>query len=157
MKISLKNYIAEIIISMPLFFELSELEKKEPLKPFTEVLEVVQVVPPINELKPKEIPSKTFEATFYTAFCPTGCIGITKSGYDVSNTIYYEGMRIIAAPKEIPLYTVFNVTLEDGEQFKAIVLDRGGDIKGNRIDILVKNREYAYKKGRQIAKLEEIK
>ena len=105
----------------------------------------------------EEVTIKEYEATFYTAFCPTGCIGITKSGYDVSNTIYYEGMRIIAAPKEIPLYTIFEVELEDGEQFNAIVLDRGGDIKGNRIDILVQDRNYAYQKGRQIAYMKEVK
>src|SRR5690606_1324618 len=45
-----------------------------------------------------------FEATFYTAFCPTGCTGITATGIDVRNTIYYEGKRIIAVdPKVIPL------------------------------------------------------
>lgn len=72
-------------------------------------------------------------------------------------------MRIIAAPKEIPLYTIFEVTLEDGEQFTAIVLDRGGDIKSHngskldRIDILVHDRSYAYQKGRQIAYMKEVK
>lgn len=66
-------------------------------------------------------------------------------------------MRIIAAPKEIPLYTIFDIELEDGESFRAIVLDRGGNIKNNRIDVLVSNREYAYQKGRQIAYMKEVK
>lgn len=30
-------------------------------------------------------------ATAYISFCDTGCIGTTKTGYDVSNTIYYRG------------------------------------------------------------------
>src|SRR5690606_16318850 len=67
----------------------------------------------------------TYEATFYTAFCPTGCIGVTASGYDVSNTIYYQGYRIVAMPPNIPFYTKLKITLEDGTSFKAIVLDRG--------------------------------
>lgn len=95
-----------------------------------------------------------YEATFYTAFCPTGCVGKTASGYDVSNTIYYKGMRIVAMPPHIPLYTEILVEFKDGTKFKAIVLDRGGDIKGSdRIDILVSTREEARKLGRQNVKV----
>ena len=98
------------------------------------------------------------EATFYTAFCDTGCTGVTASGYDVSNTIHTpDGLRIIAADTSvIPLKSTVKVTLANGDSFKAQVLDRGGAIKGGRIDILVKTRDEAYKLGRQSATVEII-
>lgn len=101
---------------------------------------------------------KTFEATFYTAFCPTGCTGVTATGVNVSNTIYYEGKRIIAVdPNVIPLGSHVRVTLEDGTSFEATAQDTGGDIKDNRVDILVASRDEAYRLGRQSAKVEIIK
>lgn len=98
-----------------------------------------------------------YEATFYTAYCSTGCTGVTASGYDVSNTIYYQGYRIVAMPPHIPFYTKLLITLEDGTLFKAIVLDRGGDIqRPNRIDILVSSKEEAYNLGRQTVKISTL-
>ena len=94
----------------------------------------------------------TFEATSYTAKCE-GCIGITRSGYDVRNTIYYEGMRVIAVdPKIIPLHSI--VEVDTGEKvFTAIALDTGGDIKSYRIDILKETKEGALKFGRRDVKI----
>ena len=104
------------------------------------------------------VKGKTFEATFYTAFCPTGCTGVTATGVDVSNTIYHEGKRIIAVdPNVIPLGSSVKVTLKDGTSFEATAQDTGGDIKGNRIDVLVSSRDEAYRLGRQSAKVEIIK
>lgn len=86
-------------------------------------------------------------ATHYDAFCDTGCIGITATGYDVSNTIYYDGMRVVAVdPNLIPLGTIMTVHTSYGS-FKAIALDTGGAIKGYRIDILEASEREAYKKG----------
>lgn len=98
------------------------------------------------------------EATFYTAFCPTGCIGVTATGYDVSNTIYSpEGYRVIAVdPSQIPLNSIVEVSLADGQTFKAKALDTGGSIKGARIDVLVSNRDEAYRLGRQKASVRII-
>lgn len=101
--------------------------------------------------------AQSYEATFYTAFCPSGCVGVTASGYNVSNTIYYEGRRILAAPKSIPLYSIMRVTLADGSSFEGIVLDRGGDIGNGRLDILVGSRDEAYKLGRQSVKTQMIR
>lgn len=90
------------------------------------------------------------EATFYTAFCETGCIGVTKNGTDVSSTIYKNEKRIIAVdPNVIPLGSTVNVSFSDGSSFIAVADDTGGDIKGNRIDILVGTKEEAVKRGRQ--------
>src|SRR5690625_436797 len=53
-------------------------------------------------------------ATFYTAQC-AGCSGITKTGYDVRQTVYSEsGRRIIAVdPSFIPLGSIVRVKLEE--------------------------------------------
>lgn len=90
-----------------------------------------------------------FEATHYSAFCNTGCTGITKEGYNVKNTIYHKGYRVIAVdPKKIPLGSVVEVQTSYGT-FKALAGDVGGDIKGNRIDILVESDNVAFKLGRE--------
>ena len=106
--------------------------------------------PPLVEKKAEPVQVEV-EATFYTARC-NGCIGITKSGHNVKNTIYVDGYRVIAVdPTVIPLGSIVQVKLEDGEQFKAIASDTGGAIKRNRIDVLVKDNATAYRKGRQSA------
>ena len=93
----------------------------------------------------------TMETTFYTAFCPTGCVGRTATGLDVSNTIYTpEGLRVVAVdPNTIPLYSIVQVFMSDGTSFTAQAMDTGGDIKFNRLDILVSTRKEAYQLGRQ--------
>lgn len=123
-------------------------------------VEPEEVAEPIVEpvvAKTPVVTTETYEATFYTARCSTGCIGITASGYDVSNTIYYEGYRILAADKSIPLYTIMSVTLADGTTFDGIVLDRGGDIGYSRLDILVASRAEAITLGRQAVSVEIIR
>ena len=109
-------------------------------------------VPPIE---PKE-EWLEFESTAYTAFCNSGCIGITRTGYDVSNTIYYEDMRIIAVdPDVIPLHSI--VEIDTGtETFTAIALDTGGLIKGNIIDLLVETESEAWNWGRRNVKVRVI-
>lgn len=97
------------------------------------------------------------EATAYTAFCDTGCIGITATGVDVSNTIYHEGKRIIAVnPSQIPLGSTVNVTLSDGSSFEATAQDTGGDIVNGRIDLLVESTEEAMQFGRQEVSIEVV-
>ena len=87
------------------------------------------------------------EATHYTAFC-AGCIGITAAGYDVRNTIYAKGLRVVAVdPRVIPLGSKVRVSTPYGS-FDAIAGDTGGAIKGNRIDILVGSRGEALNLGR---------
>ena len=102
---------------------------------------------------------RAFTATFYTAYCPTGCNGVTATGYDVSNTIYTpEGLRIVAADTSvIPMYSLVQVTLADGSVFNAQVLDRGGAIKGRILDVLVASRDEAYRLGRQNVKVHVIR
>ena len=101
----------------------------------------------------EEVKALEMEATFYTADC-VGCLGITKTGQDVRNTIYDNNKRIVAVdPNVIPLESIVEVELENGESFEAIAGDIGGKIKGNRIDVLVSNNEEALHLGRQKAKV----
>lgn len=92
--------------------------------------------------------SKTMsmEITAYTAFCDTGCIGITAQGTNVKNTVYHpSGHRIVAVdPSIIPLGTILEI---NGETY--IADDTGGDIKGSRLDLLVSTKSEALTFGRQ--------
>lgn len=128
----------------------------EPVVIVEPIVEPVVVAEPEPEVIAQAV-TETYEATWYTAFCSTGCIGITASGYDVSNTIYYEGYRILAADKSIPLYTIMRVSLADGSSFEGIVLDRGGNIGTSRLDILVASRAEAITLGRQAVEIEVIR
>ena len=90
------------------------------------------------------------KASYYTANC-YGCGGYTSSGLNVSDgrTFYndsvYGNVRIIAAGKEIPLYSIVRINNTSlGSNVLAIVLDRGGDIGQDRkflIDILTNSSE----------------
>lgn len=101
--------------------------------------------------KAKPARGQRFEATAYTAFCNTGCTGVTATGLDVSNTIYApSGRRVIAAdPAVLPLGSVVTVSLSNGVAFEAEVADVGGAIRGNRIDILTASKAEAVRFGRQ--------
>jgi 3D (Asp-Asp-Asp) domain-containing protein len=110
-----------------------------------------------NETKPKTTNTSTFVATAYTAYCNTGCIGVTRTGIDVSDTTHYKGFRVIATdPSVIPLYSEMIIHY-DGGSFKAIAVDTGFAIKGSRIDILVSNKDKAWNFGRQEVQVEITK
>ena len=85
-------------------------------------------------------------ATAYTSECD-GCTGITATGYDVRNTVYKDGYRVVATDKSvIPMESLLYIESVNNsfEPFVAISSDVGGAIKGNRIDILVENKSKAY-------------
>jgi 3D (Asp-Asp-Asp) domain-containing protein len=88
--------------------------------------------------------------THYTARC-SGCSGKTRWGeHDVRRTVYYKGMRVVATdPKVIPPYSIIQFEL-DGRKVKAIALDTGSAIKGNRIDLLVRSEREASRRGVQM-------
>jgi 3D (Asp-Asp-Asp) domain-containing protein len=109
-----------------------------------------------NKLK-KTTSWQSFTMTHYTAYCDTGCIGITKTGYDVSDTIYYNGRRIIATdPRYIPLGSIVEIN-DNGRVFVAQALDTGGRIKGRRIDLLVHTDEIAFGEGVKEVKVRIIR
>ena len=86
------------------------------------------------------------EATAYTPFC-TGCSGITKMGINVRmNT----NIKVIAVdPSVIPLGSKVWV---EGYGY-AIAADTGGDIKNDRIDVLMHSNSEAFIWGRKRVKI----
>lgn len=101
--------------------------------------------------------AQPFEVTAYTAMCDSGCTGVTAAGIDVNETIYYEGKRIVATdPSVIPTGSDVIITLSNGEQIEATAQDTGGNIVGNRIDLLVGSEEEAEQFGRKTLEVEII-
>ncbi|WP_244933705.1 3D domain-containing protein [Neobacillus mesonae] len=100
---------------------------------------------------------RDFTATAYTADCPEGCTGITKTGVDVRNQTHVNGRRVVATdPAVIPLGTVIEIRFADGRLERAIALDTGGAIRGNIIDYLVSDNATAVQFGRQRVKIRII-
>jgi len=115
--------------------EQEETETTEPSSPFREEAEI--------KIEDVEATAYTNNAEDTITF--DGRV-LTRSGYDVTDTILYEGMRIIAVdPAIIPLGTRVYV-----EGFgMAIALDTGSAIKGNKIDVMMDSKEEAVTFGRQ--------
>lgn len=143
---------------------LDQLAKEKELARLEEVKRKEEAKRKQEELKAKEKASKkdtydsdweTFNASYYTAYC-TSCSGITATGIDVRKTITYKGYRIVAAdPKVLPMGTIVEIETPH-ETFKAYVGDKGGAIKGHKLDILVKTKSQAYDLGRHDVKLRVI-
>lgn len=94
--------------------------------------------------------------SYFTAYCK-GCSGVTATGYDVRDSIYVDGMRVIAVdPNVIPLYSIVEVSTPY-ETFKATALDTGGAIKGHKVDILVADKKTAYNLGRHTVYVKVLK
>lgn len=82
--------------------------------------------------------------TAYTPYC-VGCSGVTASGVNVKSSQTYKGYKIIAAPKQF----AFGTKMYIPGFGHAIVLDRGGAITGNKLDLLVGTKSEAYAWGRK--------
>ncbi|WP_144466733.1 3D domain-containing protein [Bacillus nitratireducens] len=158
------EYVTEYVkVEVPVEVPVpSVTEKEETIRKEEQPKQEVQETP--NQQK-EEAPknegggySMTVEATAYTNHPSEngGTYGgrvLTKTGYDITNTIYYNGMRVIAVdPSVIPL----NSIVEIEGYGKAIALDTGGAIKGNRIDYLVANDSEANNFGRRNVNIKVI-
>lgn len=97
------------------------------------------------------------EFSYYVAMCDSGCTGKTATGIDVRNTIYYQGMRIVATdPSVIPTWSIIQFEM-NGQKVKAIALDTGGYIQGHRIDMLVGSTSEANSLGRHTKQVEILR
>lgn len=151
--------ISESINNIDLSF-IKEYEKKEKLKQKQKLIKLQKQKEAKQKRQKVTNPSRgksignyqLFEATAYAPTC-NGCSGITSTGIDVRNTIYHKGMRVIAVdPRVIPYHSV--VMIKYGNQrFKAIALDTGGAIKGNRIDLLFKTEKECKQFGRRMVEV----
>lgn len=107
---------------------------------------------PVKQASRSSKRSETFETTAYTTNPENNGSqlyngrALTASGYDVTNTITYEGRRIVAVdPSVVPLGTKLHV-----EGFgDAIALDTGGAIRGKIMDLLVGSKQEALEWGRR--------
>ncbi len=137
--------------------ELPEIKNKEKEETTKEIVEdnSSKVETPVfkeETVTEKQTSLATYSgsASYYTANC-YGCGGYTSSGLNVSDgTLFYNdstygNVRIVAAGREIPLYSIIRINNTSlGSNALAIVLDRGGDIgEGRRfiIDILTNDSE----------------
>lgn len=101
-------------------------------------------------------PVGTFNASYYGMDC-VGCSGRTASGFNTKGRTHYNGLRILAGDTSIlPLGTIVYVEGSAIGSFKGIVLDRGGAIKGNKLDILVGSEAESSGLGRQNVKVNVI-
>ena len=112
-------------------------------------------VPKKTKIKNKGIKTQnkgTYKLTHYGADCKK-CSGITASGYDVRNTMYYNdkeygNIRIVATSKSIPLYSIIKIkNYKLGGDIIAIVLDRG--VGNGVIDLLANSENEARQLGIQ--------
>jgi 3D (Asp-Asp-Asp) domain-containing protein len=133
--------------------EIAELKKREIERQKVVARKQVEAK---AKAKAQESQGQTFHVTHYTATCK-GCSGITKTGVNVKNTIYFEGYRIIAVDTNlIPLGSI--VEMSDGKRtFKAIAIDVGGGIRGNEIDLLVGSVKEALALGKKDMKVRFIR
>lgn len=131
--------------------EIEEVLSEEPIDILEEEVEEVieEVTPVYYQINTISNEVKTFlgKVTHYGPDC-VGCSGITYSDYDVRDTIYYYDseygyVRIVAAPKEVPLYTILALHNYKGDPITVIVLDRGNAITGTKFDILVSSESEA--------------
>lgn len=114
--------------------------KKQRVKKVVKTTKVSNPVKKNTNVQSKKASSTlTMVATAYTADCP-GCTGITATGIDVRHST----PNLIAVdPKVIPLGS--KVWVEG--YGTAIAGDTGGDIKGNRIDLLTESYDKAIEYG----------
>lgn len=124
---------------------LFEEEKKK-----VEVKEKIVVTPEPNLFYDRAvIKTEVGTITGYGPDC-AGCSGITASGHNLHESIYYNDLefgtvRILAADKSIPFYSIFRVSNIPGmDPFLAIVLDTGGNVgygKGTLFDLAHANEQ----------------
>lgn len=131
---------------------LEEVEetKEEDIKA-TEEEKVVPVVTPSVDLFYDREVIKTEVGTI-TGYGPDcyGCSGMTASGHNLWESIYYDDseygtVRILAADKSIPFYSIFRVSNIPGmDPFIAIVLDTGGNVgygRGTLFDLAFESEQ----------------
>ena len=81
-----------------------------------------------------------------SAYCPCSkCCGDFADGITANGYVIQPGDKLIAAPKNYP----FGTTMTIPGYGTAVVRDRGGSIKGNKLDLLFGSHQEALEWGRQ--------
>ena len=116
--------------------------------------------PAVETSAPADVsPLDTFTAnvTAYLATC-AGCSGFTANGRDVRSNIHFEDstfgtVRIIAACRQFPFGTIMYISGVG----HAVVLDRGGAVTGNVLDLLMTADENPIRFGRQFLQAQVLR
>jgi len=129
--------------------ELDEVVVEEQEEVIEEETEESDITDNVTSLEPAVLQTVVGNLTGYGADC-VGCSGITSSGYDIRNTIYYDDpeygtIRIVAADPSFPFYSIFRISNVPGmEPFIVIVLDRGSNVgfgRGTLFDLAYLSEE----------------
>jgi len=89
-----------------------------------------------------------------TAYCPCEiCCGEFADGITASGIPIGRGTKLVAAPPEYP----FGTRMKIPGYGLVPVLDRGGAIKGNKLDVLFQSHQEALEWGRQYLKVRILK
>ena len=114
-------------------------------------VEIPQPQPTRNSTKTRSTQRKTMVMEV-TAYCPCkiccgpNAQGITASGRKISHN---NGAFVAADTQVLPFHT--RLSIPGYRSGKVVpVIDRGGDIKGNRIDVFFKSHQEATKFGRRV-------
>lgn len=120
----------------------------------------------IKEETIKVLATYTGNITAYGPDC-IGCSGITASGYNVKNTIYYNDkeygqVRVLAADKSLPFGTIVRISDLSiySKPIIGIVLDRGSAIGFNKsvyFDLLYKSERDTNSFGKRSAIFEILR
>ncbi len=102
-----------------------------------------------------------FEPTFddlldanVSAYCPCEkCCGVYADGITASGHKIKTGDKFVAAPPEYPFGTMMDIP----GYGKVPVLDRGGAIKGNKLDVFFSTHQEALNWGRRYLKVKIVK
>jgi len=114
--------------------------------------------PPTNATTPPtSLETFTASVTAYLATCQ-GCTGITANGTDVRSTITFNdsafgNVRIIAACRRFPFGTIIYISGIGN----TVVLDRGGVVTGNVLDLLLGQNDDPWQFGRQSLQAQVIR
>lgn len=141
-------YVVLIIGAFYFFLPKGIKEKVLTNKNTVDIKEVAYNAVPRDLINAKAIDTFTGQLTGYGPDC-TGCRGITSTGYNVKNgNIYFYDntfgeIRIVAADKSFAFGTVVRITAPNiyDNPIIAIVLDRGGAIKGQKFDLLFESEK----------------
>lgn len=146
--------------------ERQRLERLEHIRLEKERIAKIEKQKRLEEKKKRQVVSRgnegvtdwmDYQFTHYTANCQEGCSGYSATGDYLGGSKYYQGYRVIAAPKNIPFYSIIRIQYPDGTQFDSIVLDRGGAIKNQLLDVLVSTEDEARKLGRVNGKIKILR
>ena len=143
----------------PVKFKTSEYFKNN-----SRVIKTVSNIEEIKKYGKENILKFDGTITSYGANC-VGCSGYLACPPHINakEKIYYsdkkyKNLRIVAADKNIPCGSILKIKgIKNSQDIYAIVLDRGGAIKGTLFDLLVDSENSASSLGRQKVKYEILR